>query len=85
MTLKVRTRNLKRKPRLLLRQSDCGPSKVAVADQPIDVSPRPCRNCGKKFQPTVQRRLLCAHCFGGLESNHGLGEHGLGMPDLPEG
>ena len=24
---------------------------------------RPCCRCGKDFQPTVKRRLLCSQCF----------------------
>ena len=26
---------------------------------------RPCSRCGKRFQPTLRRRLLCAGCFTG--------------------
>ncbi len=24
---------------------------------------RPCANCGRRFQPTIKRRMLCANCF----------------------
>ena len=76
---------LKRKPRLTFRkrtpQPLYGPSKVPLADHKLKVSPRPCSNCGRKLQPTVQRRLLCAYCFrGGDEGsvNGGWPEHGIG-------
>lgn len=25
---------------------------------------RPCANCGRSFQPTVKRRMLCGPCYG---------------------
>ena len=25
--------------------------------------PRPCARCGRKFQPTIKRRMLCAECY----------------------
>ncbi len=42
-------------------------------DVPIDKPPRPCACCGKAFQPTIRRRLLCEWCFlygdGGLDED----------------
>ena len=26
---------------------------------------RPCARCGRMFQPSIKRRMLCAPCFGG--------------------
>ena len=26
-------------------------------------SPRPCSKCGRRFQPTIVRRLLCGGCW----------------------
>ena len=31
-----------------------------LADKPK----RRCARCGKRFQPTAKRRMLCKHCFG---------------------
>ena len=30
--------------------------------------PRPCAKCRKTFKPTLKRRLLCAFCFAGGDS-----------------
>ncbi len=35
----------------------------ATVDPPIDKPPRPCSRCGKTFQPTVRRRMLCEWCY----------------------
>lgn len=32
-------------------------------DRKIDRPKRPCVVCGKKFQPTIQRRVMCRYCF----------------------
>ena len=32
-------------------------------DAPLDRPKRKCSNCGRTFQPTVQRRMLCAYCY----------------------
>ena len=34
-----------------------------VQDAPLDRPKRKCSNCGRTFQPTVQRRMLCANCY----------------------
>ena len=31
-------------------------------DKPLDRPARPCSRCSKPFQPTLRRRMLCAHC-----------------------
>ena len=41
-------------------------------DRPVKDKPeRPCARCGKRFQLTVKRHLLCASCFR-------LGNSGMG-------
>ena len=32
-------------------------------DPRLDKPKRPCARCGRRFQPTVKRRMLCAGCF----------------------
>ena len=32
-------------------------------DRPLAVPPKPCQCCGKQFQPTLSRRMLCAACY----------------------
>ena len=34
-----------------------------VRDAPLDRPKRRCSNCGRTFQPTVTRRMLCAYCY----------------------
>ena len=35
-----------------------------VTNGPLKDRPkRKCSNCGRTFQPTVQRRMLCASCY----------------------
>ena len=43
-----------------------GPRPAAGLAQDRDFEPRerPCVGCGKAFETTAARRLLCAHCFG---------------------
>ena len=41
-----------------------GPIHSPRDDPPLKDKPeRPCTRCGKSFQPTLKRRLLCAGCF----------------------
>ena len=35
----------------------------APGDRVIEAPKRPCANCGKRFQPTVKRSMLCEPCF----------------------
>ena len=37
-------------------------------DRKLDRPERPCAQCGAMFQPTTQRRMLCAACFHQLPS-----------------
>lgn len=46
-----------------------GPTCHEIKSRGIDRPRRPCARCGKKFQPTLQRRLLCASCFGDDDMN----------------
>ena len=39
--------------------------KALLADHPLDRPERACANCGKRFQPTIKRRLLCNGCWKG--------------------
>ena len=49
------------------------PDPIAVGDRPLPHAPeRPCTSCGKVFQPSLKRRLLCKFCFGG---RHGGGQN----------
>ena len=32
-------------------------------DEPLDCPERECACCGRLFQPTLRRRLLCARCY----------------------
>ena len=41
-----------------------GPLPSPKTDPRLDRPKRPCACCGRRFQPTVRRRLLCAGCFG---------------------
>ena len=34
-----------------------------VRDAPLNRPKRRCSNCGRTFQPTVRRRMLCAYCY----------------------
>ena len=34
-----------------------------VKDKPLDRPKRPCLNCGRKFQPTKARQMLCLGCY----------------------
>lgn len=36
-------------------------------DPTLDCPKRPCAKCGRKFQPTLKRRMLCASCFGNAD------------------
>ena len=36
---------------------------VRVKDPPLDKPKRPCAGCGRRFQPTVKRRMLCTECY----------------------
>ena len=79
VTLKFRTDSVGRKPRLAFRRRTY--DKGNPADHPhdvLDVPAKPCNCCGTMFQPTVQRRMLCAYCFGKREENGGFDEHGQG-------
>ena len=42
-------------------------------DEPIDRPRRPCANSGRRFQPTLRRRLLCGPCFAGTNLPQGGG------------
>ena len=44
-------------------------------DVPLDHPERPCARCGRKFKPTIKRRLLCGPCFSGNEPAEAF-EHG---------
>ena len=37
-------------------------------DAKLDKPKRPCAGCGRKFAPTVKRRLLCADCYKRADS-----------------
>lgn len=37
--------------------------KAHEGDRKLDRPRRPCSRCGKRFQPTIKRRMLCAYCF----------------------
>ena len=51
-----------------------GPVPGYNGDRPLaGRSKRPCSSCGKLFQPTLARRLLCAYCFKGGHKNSGSG------------
>lgn len=39
------------------------PTSAREPDRPLDKPERPCAQCGRKFQPTAMRRMLCASCF----------------------
>lgn len=34
-----------------------------AGSMPLDCLPKPCSACGRAFQPTVRRRMLCGPCF----------------------
>lgn len=36
---------------------------VGEVHEALDRPKRRCSNCGRTFQPTVQRRMLCANCY----------------------
>ena len=41
------------------------PAPLRQGDRPLPDRPeRPCSRCGKMFQPSLKRRMLCASCFG---------------------
>lgn len=40
-------------------------------DRELDCPKRPCARCGKKFQPTQRRRMLCGSCFADDSNGHG--------------
>ena len=42
-----------------------GTQRGRPGDPALDRPERPCAKCGKQFQPTVRRRLLCGPCFNG--------------------
>ena len=43
---------------------DPGAVRSRKGDRPDpDRARRPCASCGRKFQPTLRRRLLCLYCF----------------------
>ena len=44
--------------------ADGGPPPRPNLDPKLDLPKRPCTSCGRRFRPTVRRRLLCASCFG---------------------
>ena len=44
--------------------ADGGPPPRPNLDPNLDLPKRPCTSCGRRFRPTVRRRLLCASCFG---------------------
>ena len=56
----------------------------AEADSP-PVPERPCACCGKSFQPTIRRRLLCKLCFaedgGGRGMQVGIGADDFAKPE----
>ena len=40
------------------------PGPHPTGDRPLPDRPeRPCSRCGKTFQPTLKRRMLCVGCF----------------------
>ena len=40
-----------------------------IHDKPDPSRPeRPCACCGRRFQPTTRRRMLCAECFTGNDA-----------------
>lgn len=46
------------------QDSDGGVPRWNMLDKPLEgVEPRKCSCCGRRFQPTTKRRLLCAGCF----------------------
>lgn len=52
------------------RLIDEGPLGRAHQDVPLEgVPPRRCAKCGRRFQPTVRRRMLCAGCYGNADSS----------------
>ncbi len=41
-----------------------GKMPLPYSDPPLKDRPkRPCSKCGRKFQPTAKRRMLCEHCY----------------------
>ena len=48
-------------PRVLVSKTDA--PEPWAKDLPIDRPKRACARCGKEFQPTGKRRMLCAECF----------------------
>ena len=46
-----------------------GPTRHNPGDPEIDKPERPCSRCGKRFQPTVRRRVLCDGCFKAADSD----------------
>ena len=44
----------------------CVPETVRTGDRPLPNRPaRPCSRCGRTFEPTLKRRMLCKGCFSG--------------------
>ena len=41
-------------------------------EQKLDRPKRRCSNCGRKFQQTTKRYLLCADCFSKSDSPYGI-------------
>lgn len=40
-----------------------------TGDRELDKPERPCARCGKRFAPTIRRRLLCYGCFSGADES----------------
>lgn len=62
------------RPDLVAGAGDKGSKPGALAGNHFDRKDlsrpeRPCARCGNRFQPTVRRRMLCAHCYG--DDDHG--------------
>ena len=53
------------RPRALEQSIDPSiPAPRPGTDPKLDLPKRRCSCCGRKFQPTARRRMLCGTCFG---------------------
>ena len=48
-----------------LRRADWQSAPDPRRRRPASKATRPCNSCGAPFQPTAERRMLCARCFQG--------------------
>ena len=56
------------------------PANPCTSDAPESL--RPCAKCRRLFEPTAQRRMLCAGCYSSAGNDSGLDPgDGAGLPD----